>query len=208
LLGCTQQPHGVQLVLEQLPNLLLVKVRQDTRSIPKHGFPEIYDRWPGRLWPVCVDRCGKNAHGSQSRCVSEQCDLAAAHIQLVIEASVKVAGTFHSTQSTSLQRSAALPFTAWPTFRDYGWCGLYGGIRARCKSLLRWQLSGNFPGQLPLRAPRPSSSTRANSSRRAKVRSHRQGSNSVPLWPQPPHDHVLIGALFYPLRSLARRRRR
>ena len=148
------------------------------------------------------------AQGSQSWADSEHCDMAAARTQLVIEAPAKVIGTFHSTHSMSLQCSAALPFTAWTPFHEYGCCGPYGGIDAHCESLLRWQLSGNFPGQLPPRAPRPSSLTRASSSRRAKVRSHRQGSNSVPLWPQPPHNHVLTGALSYPLRSLARCRRR
>ena len=72
--------------------------------------------------------------------------MAAARTQLVVEAPAKVVGTFHSTHSMSLQRSAALPVTAWPPFRDYGWCGPYGGIDAHCESLLRWQLSGKFPG--------------------------------------------------------------
>ena len=54
--------------------------------------------------------------------------MAAAHTQLVVEAPAKVVGTFHSTHSMSLQRSAALPFTAWPPFHDYGWCGPYGVV--------------------------------------------------------------------------------
>ena len=57
----------------------------------------------------------------------------------------------------------------------------YGAIDARCKRLFRWQLSGNFPGQLPPRASRPSSSTRANSSRRWKVRGHPHSSNLTPI---------------------------
>ena len=58
-----------------------------------------------------------------SSSVSEHCDMAGVHTQLVVEEPAKVVGTFHSTHSMSLQRSAALPFTAWPPFHDYGWCG-------------------------------------------------------------------------------------
>ena len=57
----------------------------------------------------------------------------------------------------------------------------YGGIDVRCQRLLWWQLSGIFPGQLPPRAPRRSSSSRACSSPRPKVRRRPQSPNSPPL---------------------------
>ena len=52
-----------------------------------------------------------------------------------------------------------------------------------CQRLFRWQLSGMYPGQLPPRASRPSSSTRAHSSPRPMVRCGLQSSNSAPLQP-------------------------
>ena len=62
----------------------------------------------------------------------------------------------------------------------------YGGIEMVRQRLLRWQLSGIFPGQLPPRAPRRSSSTRAWSLRRRKVRGSRESSNSATLSPSHP----------------------
>ena len=87
--------------------------------------------------------------------------------------------------STS-QRSVDAAFTARPAFRDYGSYGPYSGIDSICQWLLRWHLSQIFLGQVPPRASRPSSSTRAGSYRRAKVRRRPQRSNSAPLPPSLP----------------------
>jgi hypothetical protein len=107
------------------------------------------------------------------------------------------------------QSSAAAPFTVWPTFLQHGCCGPYGCGDGRSQRLLRVQLSGTFSGQLPPRASQPSSSSRANSSRRRKVHGSRKGSNSVPSRPATPRPFANPGSLLpSDLRSLDRRRHR
>ena len=93
------------------------------------------------------------------------------------------------------QSSAAAPFTVWPTFLQHGCCGPYGCGDGRSQRLLRVQLSGIFPGQLPPRASQPSSSSRVNSARRRKVHDSRKGSNSVPSRPATPRPFANLGSL-------------
>ena len=58
-----------------------------------------------------------------------------------------------------------------------------GGVDTCPQGKLRWQLSVILHGQLPPRAPRPSSSTKVSSSRRQTVRGRLQSSNSATLPP-------------------------
>ena len=88
------------------------------------------------------------------------------------------------------QRSADAPLTARPAFSDYGSCGPCGGVNAARQRQLRVQLPGISPGQLLPRAPRPSSSTRASSSRRRKVRSCRMARTQRPSLPATPRSRA------------------
>ena len=58
---------------------------------------------------------------------------------------------------------------------------LQAELYSPCQRLLRVHLSEIYLGQVPPRAPRPSSSTRSNSSRRRKVRGRPETSNSATL---------------------------
>ena len=81
-----------------------------------------------------------------------------------------------------------------------------GSVETSCQRQLRWQFSGIFPGELPPRAPRRSSSTRPRFSRRRKVLQPPLGLELSDPLAQPPHVHVLTGALSDPHRSLDRHR--
>ena len=122
-LGSTHLPHGVRLAFTGLPIPGLPQRRKVPRRVPTRTFPESCRSSLRPLWPVRVGFPVKEVMGHQSSSVSGWCNMAAARTQLVVEAPAKVVGTFHSTHLMSLQRSAALPFTAWPPFHDYGWCG-------------------------------------------------------------------------------------
>ena len=110
-------------------------------------------------------------------------DTAAVCTQFVDEAPTKHGKTFHSTYSLILQRCTPGHCTSWVACHSSHLSGLIGGIDARCQRLFRWQLSGIFSGQLPPRASRPSSSTRARSARRPEVSRRPHSSNSTPYPP-------------------------
>ena len=82
-----------------------------------------------------------------------------------------------------------------------------GSVDTCPQGQLRWQLSVILHGQLPPRAPRPSSSTRASSSRRRKVRSCRRARTQRPSLPATPCPRA-YRVLSDPHRSLECRRLR
>ena len=96
----------------------------------------------------------------QSRAVFLWCDTAAQVQQCVAAGQLRHIGRTASTIGSMCQSCTAGPLTVWPAFLHHGCCGPYGGVDGRSQRLLRVHLSEIFLGQVPPRAPRPSSSAR------------------------------------------------